>query len=226
MIPSDHEELSVLAGEYVLGVLDPPQMREIEAALGENAVLRDAVAFWEQKLHPLSALAGHAEPSPGAWDAIAARIAGTSGQHAATGARRNAAPWRWAMAGFATAAAAFLLYVALTPAVPPLVAVLHAPEQQAASWIATTSGGGLHLSAVANEMPPPGHTFELWAIAAHAKRPERLGVIPSNGTLRIAALPRGLGEGATLAISIEPPGGSPTGQPTGPVVFVGALRAI
>jgi anti-sigma-K factor RskA len=226
MIPSDREELSVLAGEYVLGVLDPPHMREIEAALGENAVLRDAVAFWEQKFHPLSTLAGQAEPPRGAWDAIAARIAGTSGQSAATGARSNAAPWRWAMAGFAAAAAALLLYVALTPAAPPLVAVLHAPEQQAASWIGTTSGGGLHLSAVANEIPPPGRTFELWAIPAHAKRPEPLGVIPSNGTLRIAALPRGLGEGTTLAISIEPPGGSPTGQPTGPVVFTGALRAI
>ena len=226
MIPSDHEELSVLAGEYVLGVLDPPQMREIEAALGENAVLRDAVAFWEQKLHPLSAFAPQVEPPPGAWDAIAARIAGASNKSAAAQGLKGGAPWRWATAGFAAAAAALLLYVAITPAAPPLVAVLHAPHQQAASWIATTSGDGLHLSVVANEIPPPGRTFELWAIPARAKRPEPLGVIPSNGTLKIAALPRGLREGATLAISIEPPGGSPTGQPTGPVVFVGALRAI
>jgi anti-sigma-K factor RskA len=104
--------------------------------------------------------------------------------------------------------------------------VLHAPQQQAASWIATTSGGGLHLSAIARELPPPGRAFELWAIPANAKRPEPLGVIPPSGTLRIAALARPIGEGATLAISIEPQGGSPTGQPTGPVVFTGALRAI
>lgn len=226
MIPFDRDDLDLLAGEYVLGILDPPGMHEIEAALAGNASLRDAVTFWEQKLHPLSALAGEAAPPQSAWDAIAARIAGTSGQSAAKEARRRATPWSWAMAGFAAAAAAFLLYIALTPAAPSLVAVLHAPQQQAASWIATTGGGGLQLSAVARELPPPGRAFELWAIPANAKRPEPLGVIPTNGTLRIAALPRGLGEGATLAISIEPPGGSPTGQPTGPVVFTGALRAI
>src|ERR1700693_5104019 len=154
MIPSDREELSVLAGEYVLGVLDPPQMREIEAALGENAVLRDAVAFWELKLHPLSALAPQVEPPQGAWNAISARIAGASNKSAAAQGWKGAAPWRWATAGFAAAAAALLLYIAITPAAPPLVAVLHAPQQQAASWIATTSGDGLHLSAVANEIPP------------------------------------------------------------------------
>jgi anti-sigma-K factor RskA len=226
VIPSDREELSVLAGEYVLGVLNPPQMREIEAALGENAVLRDAVAFWELKLQPLSALAPQVEPPQGAWNAISARIAGASKKSAAAPGWKGAAPWRWSTLGFAAAAAALLLYVATTPGTPPLVAVLHAPQQQAASWIATTSGDGLHLSAVTRELPPRGRAFELWAIPAHAKRPEPLGVIPSNGTLRIAALPRGLGEGATLAISIEPAGGSPTGQPTGPVVFTGALRAI
>jgi len=208
MIPSDHEELSVLAGEYVLGVLDPPQMREIEAALGENAVLRDAVAFWEQKLHPLSALAGHAEPSPGH---------GTQSRRALQELQASTPqPEREKCSSVALGDGGIRHRRGGVPSLcrahaggSPLVAVLHAPEQQAASWIATTSGGGLHLSAVANEMPPPGHTFELWAIAAHAKRPERLGVIPSNGTLRIAALPRGLGEGATLAISIEPPAAHP-----------------
>jgi len=37
------------------------------------------------------------------------------------------------------------------------------------------------------------------------------------------ALARLLQQGATIAISVEPPGGSPTGSPTGPVVASGAL---
>jgi anti-sigma-K factor RskA len=67
--------------------------------------------------------------------------------------------------------------------------------------------------------------FELWGIAGPTAHPVPLGVIPSGGTLRLAKLPRNIGAGATLAISIEPPGGSPTGLPTGPVVFMGTLRA-
>ena len=33
-----------------------------------------------------------------------------------------------------------------------------------------------------------------------------------------------LGEGVTLAVSLEPSGGSPTGAPTGPVLLAGALQ--
>jgi anti-sigma-K factor RskA len=71
--------------------------------------------------------------------------------------------------------------------------------------------------------PPSGSAFELWAIAPGAAHPQSLGVIPPDGVLRLDALPPSVRDGATLAISIEPPGGSPTRQPTGPVVFVGAL---
>ncbi len=57
-------------------------------------------------------------------------------------------------------------------------------------------------------------------------RPEALGVVPANGQLEIGALPEALEDGATLAISIEPKAGSPTGLPTGPVIFVGRLNAV
>jgi anti-sigma-K factor RskA len=50
-------------------------------------------------------------------------------------------------------------------------------------------------------------------------------VIRADGRLELGALPSAIRDGGTLAISIEPKGGSPTGQPTGPVVFVGTLAA-
>ncbi len=74
--------------------------------------------------------------------------------------------------------------------------------------------------------PPNDCAFELWAIAPGAKQPRSLGVIPPDGELRLGVLPPELSEGATLAISIEPLGGSPTQQPTGPVVFVGAVKLV
>jgi anti-sigma-K factor RskA len=221
MIPTDREELDVLAGEYVLGLLDSAQSREVADALANNQALRDAVAFWEQKLHPLSALAAPAEPPPGIWEAIAARTQPGKPQIASS----PATPWKWATAAFAAVAAALILYVAVPSSTPTLVAGLHASTHEGADWIATVDPQGLHLSAVSGENPPAARVYELWAIAGQGSKPRALGVIPKDGKFQLAALPRDVKPGATLAISVEPPGGSPTGSPTGPVVFVGVLRA-
>jgi anti-sigma-K factor RskA len=44
--------------------------------------------------------------------------------------------------------------------------------------------------------------------------------------MRLSPLPSDLRNGATLAISIEPTGGSPTQQPTGPIVYVGSVETV
>jgi anti-sigma-K factor RskA len=82
------------------------------------------------------------------------------------------------------------------------------------------------VRAVTAATPPRDRAFELWAIAPGATRPRSLGVIPPDGELKLFPLPSDLRDGATLAISIEPIGGSPTQQPTGPVVFVGSVKAV
>jgi anti-sigma-K factor RskA len=227
MIPQDPEERDVLAGEYVLGVLDTSLSREIESALATDDGLRDAVAYWENKLHPLSSLASPADPPMDSWRAIQSRLTPAS---AARNWWTGAAPWRWSTAGFAAAAAGLLLYVAMVPnnpaaIAPPLVAVLHAPQSETAGWVAVLGQHELHIAELTTEKPPAAHAFELWAIAPHATKPVPLGVIPASGALQLASLPKAVVNGAALAISIEPPGGSPTGQPTGPVVYAGVLRS-
>jgi anti-sigma-K factor RskA len=74
----------------------------------------------------------------------------------------------------------------------------------------------------------PGKDFELWMIEGK-NRPGSMGVIPSGVIAHIAVSPdarKKLAQGAVLAVSVEPPGGSPTGQPTGPVVATGDLKSI
>ena len=74
---------------------------------------------------------------------------------------------------------------------------------------------------------PADRSAELWVIAPGAA-PRPLGLlargarsaVPVGGTQRPT-----VAVGATLAVSIEPAGGSPTGQPTGPVVASGGLVA-
>jgi anti-sigma-K factor RskA len=231
MIPDNAEELHALAGEYVLGVLDPDEAGEVAAALTTHAELARAVAFWEEQLDPLSGLASPANPPAATWDAIERRIQKPAAQPApqgtALGFWNNLVMWRWSSAGFAVAAAALALWIAVTPAPgPSFVAVLHPPQQDQASWVATAGAKGLVVLAVAGGVPPADRAFELWAIAPGATRPKSLGIIPPDGELRLSPLPPDLRDGTTLAISVEPPGGSPTQQPTGPVVFVGSVKPV
>ena len=225
MIPADRDELNILAGEYVLGTLEPAARHEVEAALAGNAELRRAIAFWEERLHPLSALAPAAEPPPQARDRIAARLDRATPARTATGLWQSAALWRWTTAAATAAAACLALYIAIAPpaASPSFVAVLRAPQQDQPVWVATAGGRGLLVRAVAGGAAPIDRSFELWAIAPGAKQPLSLGVIPTDGRRELGTRPAAIRRGGTLAISIEPKGGSPSGQPTGPEVFVGTL---
>ena len=82
------------------------------------------------------------------------------------------------------------------------------------------------IVAVAGNLPVDArHSHELWVIPADGK-PRSLGVLGTSkqAHMQLAnALADLLQQGATIAISVEPKGGSPTGAPTGPVVASGAL---
>ena len=70
------------------------------------------------------------------------------------------------------------------------------------------------------------YSYQLWLIAPNAAKPASLGVVgaseytqsPLPADFDAAAL-----RAATYAISFEPPGGSKTGAPTGPILFTGRL---
>jgi len=227
MIPTDSEELSALAGEYVLGLLDAADAREIEQAMATNSALASAVTFWQERLDPLCALAPPADPPPATWDRINAKIAAGE-RHIPRLPRwwNDPAPWRWATAGLAAAAAVMLLVVARPPTGPHYVALLSAPSQQTPGFLVMGGHTEIVARAVSGAVPPKGRAFELWAIYPNVSRPQALGVIPVNGVLRVKDFPTEILGGASFAVSVEPPGGSPTGQPTGPVVFIGKLRTI
>ena len=116
----------------------------------------------------------------------------------------------------------------LPPAPAPMVAMLgdaQAPAKMFAAWDPRTSQ--LTIMSGAAQATPPSRSHELWVIPADGK-PRSLGVMPSGKTIRIRIIQpmvSQLAKGVTLAVSVEPAGGSPTGAPTGPVIASGTLES-
>lgn len=222
-----------LAAQYVAGTLRGGARRRFEALLPGHPALRAAVAEWQARLIPLTAVIDEQAPPAHTWDRIAQRLWPAA---AATAAPltwwRGLGFWR-GLSGVATVAALALALRLVLPGVsePPVMVVLQ-PTGNAAgiggSVVASFSADG--RAAVARPVQPVSvqsdRALELWWAPAEGK-PKSLGLIRADGVtvLRPGALPGGLkGSGIDhMAVSVEPPGGSPTGQPTGPVVFYGKL---
>ncbi|MCJ2014047.1 anti-sigma factor domain-containing protein [Methylobacterium sp. J-076] len=218
------------AGEYVLGTLPEDERAAFAHALEREAGLRAAVSAWEARLSPLAGAIPAATPDPGNWAAIAARIGRRP--DAAGGARivrleRGLRRWRLA-AGMAGALAAGLaLWIAAGPR----------PAAEGTQYLAVVDRGGalpalivrvdlgsgmVQVRSLAAEAPPD-RSLELWYVGAGAA-PRSLGLVTDAGArLPVPPALRAGAEGASLAVSVEPKGGSPTGAPTGPVIYSGKL---
>ncbi len=231
-LPTAPEDIQALAGEYVLGTLDARTARAVEAAMARDAAWREAVGRWQRDLAPLTALAVPEAPPPDLWNRIEAALDGETHQAAPAPAR---GPWLWRLWAMGASVAAVALAVILllpTPKGPTMTAVLVPDQGTPVFTAAAAPGGGLRIIAVradagAMPAPPAGKAFQLWGLAPGAAAPVSLGVMPPGATamtiVHPAVLPRA---GMQIMISIEPPGGSPTGKPTGKVVYFGRLERV
>lgn len=223
-----------LAAQYVAGTLRGRARSRFEALLGAHANLRAAVRRWQDRLIPLTAVLAPQSPPLRVWQGVERTL---WPQLAAAG---RPLPW-WQRVSFwrgtsgATSVAALALAVLLSiPSVqaPPIVVVLQGTgdaAQPPGSFVASFSADGRAL--VTRPLTPVAvqtdRVLELWAVPPQGA-PRSLGLISSSGVTVIARdkLPQRVLEAAStsaLAVSVEPPGGSPSGAPTGPVVFAGKL---
>lgn len=230
---SDPHSRDAEAAEYVLGTLPADERRAFEADAARDPALAAAVRAWEERLAPLADALPSVEPRPGLRDEITAAIRTRSTPNVVPFAlpdrlRRSRNLWRaGAIGASALAASLAALLVTDRPPSPPsgLVAVVNrAGDLPALIVRVDVAGGVVQVRSVAAETPP-ARSLELWSVAA-GEAPRSLGIIGS-GTTRVP-LPAGrsaLAPDVTLAVSVEPTGGSPTGAPTGPVVYSGKLIA-
>lgn len=203
---STPEDDDLLAAEYVLGVLDLEARAAAEARLREPGFAA-AVQAWEGRLSGLNGEFAEAL-APDLMPRIEARLFPQAPR------RRGFWAWGAALAG----AAAVVLWIALTPLQPDFTATLLA-QGSTLEYDATLTAGRLTVARKAGSGADPAHAHELWLIVGDAA-PVSLGLLGQTTTVALHLAP----EGAVLAVSLEPAGGSPTGQPTGPVIAMGKLE--
>ncbi len=249
MSETDHftpkEEVSLVAAEYVLGVLSAPERAAVERVLARDANMAREVAFWEERLTGLADATEPVAPPDAAWSRIEAAVSAPAATTAApspapTPTPRRAGVWQslafWrgfaiGSAALAAASLAALAYLELAPRVSPRAPLLATLGQTSGQpgFVAAIGGGGRELVIVpAALLTADQRSLELWLIPA-GDRPHSLGLIAPGQPVRLTLPPDLVSRATTdaaLAVSLEPPGGSPTGQPTGPVIASGKLTRL
>ena len=236
---TEEDDIDGLAAEYVLGSLDPSEREVVDRRRRSDRVLADAIDAWERRLAPLSRHAPEVAPPPHLLEAILKRIAAPR-SHEVIVLRRHARRWR-GIAAAATALAAclslavgwFLYQRIVEPTL--LVAELYrsagtstADEMVNPAFVVRIDLDTCQITArPVTAQPRPGRSYQLWIMREGVPAPESLGVL--SGPEGITAPCRAFGPStlvnATLAVSQEPDGGSPTGTPTGTFAFIGKLMA-
>ena len=219
------DEDDILAAEFALGLLDDTESVAVQARARTDAVLSLRIAWWRDQLAPL--VSEVATPAPaGMWKRIEAQLPGND--NSATLMQR----WRAAAVAAMSVAAALLLFIGMQPDVVPVEAP-SAPEPMMAALSGeegavvavsydATSG---RLVIAPTTLDPGTGDAELWVIPEGGK-PVSLGIIDAK-LVQPRQIPvdsrRFMQPGATFAITQEVKGGSPTGQPGGPIVAAGKI---
>jgi anti-sigma-K factor RskA len=219
-----------LAADYVLGTMPLRVRQRFERLMADDRELTQSVGAWADRLLPLDEAAAEVKPPARVWWAIELHVRGLTVSPALNPLWPGALSfWRGAALAAGAAALALALYLAFSagPAPAPVVVAVLAGPGGEPGWVAVTGPkpGEVSFSAVAPKVESKPHAFELWGIVGTAPHP--LGLLPQvSGSalgLSVSRLPP---LGGVLAVSLEPPGGSATGLPTGPVLYQGKVLSL
>lgn len=241
----DSRDRHVLAGEYVLGTLAGRARERFARLMQQDYRFAQAAAQWELRLGALAAGVEPVSPPPWVWQRIEQRLGFSSGAEHRPVASWQLFTWR-ALAGVSTVAVAALAFVLVTqepvvrevpvevPVPQPVpvdrMAAVLTGEEARSAWMVSAPVDGARLTVrTLNPKPlPPGKAYELWLLPV-GQNPISLGLVPTEGEKSIEPPPelRALiRPGMALAVSLEPAGGSPTGLPTGPVLYQGKSQVL
>jgi anti-sigma-K factor RskA len=232
----DRTPRSDLAIDHALGLTEGAERDRAERLLDTDAAFAAMVADWRRRLAGLDRTAAERAPSADLWPRIEqaldrpapTRIAGPTEAASAVpaGFWQSLRFWRpAALAGaFLSLALAIGLIVLLLrgPTLPTYVAVLETDAGRPAAVVNVFADGTVTLVPLEPIGVPEGRILEVWTLQTRDRGPVSVGRMDRARTLRLNL--RDLARpdaGHLFEITVEPPGGSPTGRPTGPVLMKG-----
>src|SRR5262245_52528139 len=237
-VPPDDDNL--VAGEYVLGVLDASERRAVAQRIERHADLERDVAFWEEKLGGLADGVRPVQPPEALWLRIEAAISAPA--PAAAPASEPVGLWNslpfWRIFAIGSAAVAAACIAALVfvgsgmvrDERSPLLANMRQTGNGQPGFVAAVAADGALVIVPASLLTADQKSMELWLIpaapAGGQATPRSLGLIAQNQPVRITIPPQlvpFVTRDAKLAVSREELGGSRTGVPSADIVAVGDL---
>lgn len=228
---TERDDLDFLAGEYVLGTLDAAETAAIAARRQREPDLDAAITAWERRLAPLAETITPVEAPATTFPGILARLDAGAAPLITT-LERRLRRWRLATLGIGALAAGLALFAILprlgAPGKPgSFVAVLQKDAASPAFIVSVNvEARSLTIRPVAAR-PQPNKSYELWLVNDKLPGPRSLGVIGDRPftveKARLSNVSEQVVQQAVLAVTLEPEGGSPSGQPTGPILYSGAL---
>ena len=235
--PADEANDDLRYAEYVLGVLDANGRAAVAREIQSGGEAAAAVDRWQQSLTPLSEEIVEVAPAPYVWARIreSLHLDAPARVPARKGLWNNLPLWHWIGIGASAVAVASVMFMLIPPRPSPAPVAVSAgymastiqQDNGVTGWTATVDIQNARMVVVPGTPTAfaQGRAPELWLIPA-GQKPISVGMIDTDKPTTLAldpALLARLGPTAALAVSVEPIGGSPTGQPTGPVIAKGAI---
>jgi anti-sigma-K factor RskA len=227
------EELAV---DFALGLAEGAALERAERLMETDGVFLALVTDWRMRLSAIDATAPERPTPADGWGKLEAALDAPAPMP--TAALESgpqgwlASLWRsigfWRPAAMAAAFAAIVLAVGLArniaagPDKPVYVAVLQTDGGRAAAVVNAYADGTVTLVPLEQIGVPQGRILEVWTLQSREQGPMSIGRMDQARTLKLdLSRLRRPDAGHLFEITVEPPGGSPTGRPTGPILMKG-----
>ena len=223
-------EDKALAGEYVLGVLEGDAKTVAERRISSDAEFAREVEAWRTRFAAFDDATEAQAAGDALWRNIESGVSGSTASGPAT-------PSRWSRfwnnlpalraAALGTSFAALLLAIGLGFALraayqqPTMIAVL-VDGNRTGAVVQAFADGRVLLMPLTEINVPTGRAIEVWTLPSRERGPVSVGLMNQvrSLTLSLKDLPA-LKPDQLFEMTLEPATGSPTGRPTGPVLFKG-----